>query len=261
MSFIYLYGRAGTGKTTLACSMTKLGYTVDLVDVDDKASEMENIKPLVKNGKVNIIPITSKLVEASLEERLKQLTSPTKVFLKSQEPKGYFEYCKIITSFETKMAAGETAKDHVLVTDSFTNLQEHMRRLFLHLNKRDKFTFDEWDMWKTNIEELVTSLRRLQGYFKHVIVISHEMMDKDEIIGKIEIMPMVDGSMKYKMANYFSEVFHTFVEVKNGKAAYKVATKPLDRADARTSRNLDIVEEADFFNLFKEERIINGTAK
>jgi archaellum biogenesis ATPase FlaH len=255
MSFIYLYGRAGTGKTTLACSMTKLGYKVHLIDIDDKAGEMVNIQSLIKSGKVVVDAVKSRLVEQTFEERIKHLTGQTpKIYLKNKEPKGYLEFCGKITAFEQLMITEEkTAKDTVLVIDSFTILQEHMRRLFLHLNKKDKFTFDEWDMWKTNIEEMITALRRLQGYFKHVIVISHEMMDRDEIIGKIEIMPMVDGSMKYKMSNYFSEVYHCYVDTRGGKANYMVATKPRDRADARTSRDLKEVEEADFAILFKEE--------
>jgi hypothetical protein len=65
---------------------------------------------------------------------------------------------------------------------------------------------------------------------------------------------MIDGSMKYKMAAYFTEVYHTFVEVKGNQAAFKVATKPVDRADARTSRKLDIIETADFANLFADEK-------
>ena len=258
MSFIMLYGRQGSGKTTLAASMTKLGYKVLFLDVDSKASEMENLKPLVDAGKVKIIPITSKLVEITLEERLKEMKGvAAKLPYKQTEPQGYLEYCHNISTFEKELSEGKTAEFQVLVCDSFTSLQEHMRRLVLFINKREKFTFDEWDMWKTNIEEFVVAHRRLQGYFKHVIIISHEQFERDELIGKIEIVPMVDGSMKYKLAGYFTEVYHTFVEVKGNKAEYKVATKPMDRADARTSRNLEIIESADFYTLFKEER--NGT--
>ena len=255
MSFIMLYGRPGSGKTTLACSMTNLGYRIGLVDVDNKANEMENLRARVESKDIIIYPITAKLINQNLEDRLKNMQkASSNIPIKQEEPQGYLDYCRLITSFEKMMQAGEPAPFDVLVCDCFTRLQEHMRRLIMFLNKREKFTFDEWDMWKTNIEEFVVAHQRLQGLFKHVILISHEQFERDELIGKIEVVPMVDGSMKYKMAGYFTEVYHTFVEVKSNKAEYKVATKPLDRADARTSRNLEIIENANFLTLFKEEK-------
>lgn len=255
MAFIFLYGRPGSGKTTLAASMTKLGYKVLFLDIDDKVREMINLKPLVDSGQIKVIPIMARITETSLEDRLKEMQKVAqKIPVLSKEPQGYLEYCKHITVFEKEMSESKTSDYQVLVCDSLTTLQEHMRRLILHMSKREKFTYDEWDIWKSNLEEFAAVHRRLQNYFKHVIIISHEALERDELIGKIEIVPMIDGSMKYKMAAYFTEVYHCFVEVKNNIASFKVATKPLDRADARTSRKLDIVADADFSTLFADER-------
>ncbi len=256
MSFILLIGRPGTGKTTLACSMTKLGYHVRLIDVDNKAYTMYNIKSLIEQDLVRVTPIKSRLVETSLSERFKELHN---VFNKIPNPKqkqpgGYLEYCDLITHYEEEMVKGNKPEEEVLVTDSFTSLLEHMKRLVLYIQKQDKFSYDEWEIWKTNIEEFVSVHSRLQGYFKHVIVISHEQMEKDELIGKIEIVPMIDGSMKHKIGKDFTEIYHTIVDVpKTGKPKYKVVTVPMDRCEARTSRNIDMIEEADFSVLFADE--------
>lgn len=255
MSFILLIGRPGTGKSTLACSMTKLGYKVRLIDVDNKAHTMYNIKHLIDQDMVRVTPITSRLVQTSLSERFKELHNIyNKLPTKQKQPGGYLEYCDLITHYEDEMSKGNKPEEEVLVCDSFTSLLEHMKRLVLFIQKQDKFSYDEWEIWKTNIEEFVSVHSRLQGYFKHVIIISHEQMEKDELIGKIEIVPMIDGSMKHKIGKDFTEIYHTVVDVpKTGKPKYKVVTVPMDRCEARTSRNIDTIEEADFSILFADE--------
>jgi hypothetical protein len=80
------------------------------------------------------------------------------------------------------------------------------------------------------------------------------MIEKDELIGKIEILPMIDGAMKHKVGKDFTEIYHTIVDVpKVGKPKYKVVTVPMDRCEARTSRNIETIEEADFSVLFADE--------
>lgn len=263
MSFILIYGRPGSGKTTLAASMTKLGYKVLFIDVDNKVTSMYNLKPLLESGMVKAIPIKSRLVETNLGDRFKELSvtfqlakdhklAPQK---KDAQPSGYLEYCDIITKFEIDMVAGNKPEEQVLVCDSFTSLQEHMKRLVLYLQRQDKFSYDEWEMWKTNIEEFIHCHLRLQNYFKHVIIISHDTMEKDELLGKIAILPMVDGSMRHKIGKDFTEIYYTIVEVPTvGKPKYKVQTVPMHRAEGRTSRNIASVEEADFSVLFKGEK-------
>jgi adenylate kinase family enzyme len=261
MSFILLIGRPGTGKTTLACSMTKLGYKVRLIDVDNKAYAMYNIKHLIEKDQVRVIPIKSRLVETKLKDRFKELhvsfqaaQNKTRIAPTKAQPEGYLEYCDIISIYEDEMSKGNKSEEEVLVVDSFTSLLEHMKRLVLYIQKQDKFSYDEWEIWKTNIEEFISIHSRLQGYFKHVIIISHEQMEKDELVGKIEIVPMIDGSMKFKIGKDFTEIYHTIVEVPTaGKPKYKVVTVPKDRCEARTSRNIEMIEEADFSVLFADE--------
>lgn len=52
MSSIFIYGSPGSGKTTLACSMIKLGLKVHILDMDKKVKSMENLRPYVEKNQV-----------------------------------------------------------------------------------------------------------------------------------------------------------------------------------------------------------------
>jgi len=253
MSFIFIYGRPGKGKSTLAASMTNLGYKVLFVDIDQKVDKMINLKKQIDAGMIQTTPIDAKLTETTLRERIK---TPQKAF--NREPKGYLHFCDIISSLEELIEKGEKHECQVLVIDSLTSLLEHLDREISFLSKKDHFTFDEWDILLTNLEEMFYTLIRLQGLFKHVIVIAHEQAVVDETTGKVQAyLPAIKGSMRNKVGKYFEEIYHIDCEVNktNGKAEYKVLTKATGKYEARTSRPLDLYMPADFGILFAEEII------
>lgn len=249
MSTIFTYGRPGSGKTTLACSMTKLGYKVVILDIDQKADKMLNIRPLIEAGKVEVIPIDVKLTESNMRTRI---LTPAQAIVK--QPQGYLKICDAITGFEKEISDGAAQRDEVLVIDSLTSMIEHMKRLISNIQRKDKFTFDEWGILLGNLEDFFYTVMNLQKLFKHVIVIAHEMVEKDEDSGRIiSILPAIEGSMRNKVSKYFEEVYRLNVVNKMGKLTYQVATAPYLQAEARTTRDLNVIEEADFSVLFKEE--------
>lgn len=262
MSFIHLYGRSGSGKTTLACTMTKLGHKVRIIDVDNKANDMVNLQPLIRSKQVVIQTMRTKLTEATLRDRItKTVHTPKGGFALApplKQPTGYLEFADIMDNLSKLKEEGKKDPDGctVLVApDSMTTLLEHLKRLILFLSKTGKFGFDEWAAWLSNLEEILHTLQNLLGMYEHVIVISHELVERDEDTGRIVgVFPFIEGSMRYKIGDYFSETYHTIVEVpKEGKPRYYVETRSVNKAEARTSRDLATFEESDFAVLFKEE--------
>lgn len=254
MAFIFLYGRPGTGKTTLASTMTNLGYKLLVIDADKKIRNMENLRPLLNGGRIVVREITSKLTETTLRQFI---TTPNVALVK--QPKGYLEFCDIISDLESEHPATEGC--NVLVIDSLTSVIEHLERLISFTQKKLHFTFSEYEILLTNLEEIMYTLMRLQDTFKHIIVIAHEQTVVDEDTGRVTaILPAIKGSMRNKIIKYFEEAYRTVVEIKGGKPIYNVITKAIDKCDARTSRNIDTVAPADFGKLFAEE-LESGKAK
>lgn len=249
MSFILEYGKPGTGKTTLASTMTKLGYKILFLDVDNKIPSMVNLEGLVESGQIVVQPIQAKLTQTSLRERI---LTPQKAFHK--RPTGYLEYCDQISDLEAYLTRGEPHPCQVLVTDSLTSLLEHLNRLISSQAKKDHWTYDEWAILLTNLEEYFYTMLNLTKLFKHVIVIAHEQTIVEEETGRVtDILPAVAGSMRNKIGKYFEEIYYTHVRATKDGAQYFVTTKPINKGIARTSRNLDTIVEADFSIIFAEE--------
>jgi len=251
ISFIFFYGPPGSGKTTLAASMTKLGYKVRFIDIDDKVRLMGNLQSELKKGTIQVTPILSKLTQTTMREAI---MSP-KIGL-ARQPLGYLEICDQVSRYEEMFAKGEPPEEQVLVMDSLTSQIEHMKRLIAHIQGKAHFTYDEWAIVLSNLEEYFYTMKGLlktetKPGFEHVIIIAHETTERDETTGEIQTLPYIEGQMRHKVGKYFEEVYYCQVEVpKGGTPLYKVLTVSTKRYSARTSRDLPVWVDSDFSTIF-----------
>jgi adenylate kinase family enzyme len=258
MSFILLYGKPGTGKTTMACTMAKLGYKVHFIDADGKIPHMENIRHLLESNQVTYATLQSKLLPSTLHK--KALTPKLAL---AKQPKGYLEFADLIDNLEALKEKGDPPPADVLVVDSLTTVIEHFKRLVMHMNipgdvkSSAKLEFDHWNALLANLEEIFMTLSYLHGWFRHIIVICHERTDTEgtgDSFRVTGILPAIEGSMRDKVGKYFEEVYNLRTRQKGKDVLFECLTKPINLFMARTSRDLSTEVESDFSVIFKGEK-------
>jgi len=248
MSSIILYGPPGGGKTTLASTLCKIGYRLDVLDMDRKIRGMGNLHDLVEKGLIKVTEPTSKLLDTSLKIRVlggMQGNRP------KTQPKGYLELIDWINDLEENPP--EDAYLTIPVIDSISRVLEHLMRLILHIQGKNIFTFDEYKFLKSNLEELFDSFFSLQpDIYPHCILICHDMVEKDETTGKIKVMPLIDGSFREKVGMYASEMYYCTTEAdKQGTVEFIIQTKPVGNiVQARSSYGADTYLAADLSEIF-----------
>jgi len=258
MSSILIYGRPGSGKTTMAASFVKLGYKVHFIDVDGKLKNMHNLKQWIDEGRITYQEITSPVDPQPLKQRA---IAGVKAY-PTKPPKGYLEIVSIIDEYTDSDEGPE--EPTVLVLDSLTRVNEHMQAMLKHHTK-GSLEFAGWGAVLGNYEALFDAFYKLQpNKFKHCVICAHAKDDRDEVLQVIESRPLIDGQFRDKAGAYVEEMFFTFVEAPNRSTQPKFLcyTKPTGRVlHARTTRDLPVVVESDFSVIFEGEEVVNKPTK
>jgi len=250
MSSFLLIGPPGCGKTTALATASKLG-PVAVIDFDNKMHKMENLKPYLRtkdNPKGNLIQIPVNYPLSMIGLRRLAITKADQGGAQaSAQPKGYLSFVDVVEKIEKDNYCWEGVKLFGLGLDSYTSMQEHIKRLLLSANNKMNMTLPLYGTLLTNLEEVNNTFIRMPI---HTFILAHEKLKKDELTGKITCAILVEGQMSNKIGKDFEEIYYltkTISGVGNAtKAEYKMMTVGDSMRSARTSRTLPALLDPDF---------------
>ena len=134
-----------------------------------------------------------------------------------------------------------------IVIDSLSTMADrlHWQLICVQDPKQKPKGYDFWAYYKNHIQFFIDKVIHNPELDKHVVVIAHTRLEKDELSGNISRELALDGSMKDRMALHFSDVWECFARAPVGQSlAYKVRTVPGPNFTAKCS--LDLPEEFEF---------------
>ncbi len=217
-----LYGRSGTGKSTMAGTFPgKKG----VIDCDSGG--------LVYKGDVDIASI------------------PEDSVIDSAKPQAWARACGWLEEFVKSDV-------ETIVIDSFTTLADACMKGVLSSVGRvgQPPTFVEWSRQMDLMKEF---LFKAFGSGKNVISVFHEAMDKDELSGQTWCLPLITGKLAAKIPGYHDEVYHMEPKQSGNKIEYKIRTKAtrLYVAKSRLASlvTIDELEDADFSKLINKIKV------
>lgn len=127
------------------------------------------------------------------------------------------EYIKFKSyqEFEIKLREFEQKCEFdTVILDSVTTMQEYMMDKILAANRKKIPTLHEWNILITELKDL---FMRLTNMANNVVVIAHEQMLQDELLGSLLILPLIVGKkMPAQLPLWFDEVYR-FQTVRDAK--------------------------------------------
>ena len=239
-----LIGDWGTGKTTAASTAPK---PVLYLDADNKLHKMANLREKLKKGELIQWTIDEPLSTMGLR-RLATTDQKPGTKMAVQRPKGYMNLVEMIEKLVADKCIVDGKKVGTVVLDSYTTVDEHIRRLLMAVNGTATMTLPLYGTLLSNFEELNNTLLRLPC---NVILICHEKVDKDELTGKISIRPLISGQMSQKIGKDFEEVYAMVKTVRGDKVTYEMNTVGDSMRSCRTSHNIGAKVVPDFSVIYK----------
>lgn len=238
-----IIGPPGSGKTTVLCTAEK---PILVADMDNKLHKMHNVRHLLESGDVVQWVPKSKLFKGKLSKFVEGAKNPQSKFTQERAG-GYLELANLIDELDEKDMMYNGKKFATFGLDSYTTMEEHLKRLLMTANGVATISQPLWGTVLTNYENLNNALLNLNC---NLIVICHEKPNKDELTGKIIYSPLISGGMKDKIGKDFEEVYYMEKKVVGDKAVYEMLTVGNSMKSCRTSRVLPAKVEPDLSKIY-----------
>jgi hypothetical protein len=219
-----------------------------VLDCDNKLHRMINAEDKIKSGEVIQWAVDEPLASISLSKLANFDPTPASK-ISVPRPKGYIQLAEMIDKLVESKCIVDGKKIATVVLDSYTSMNEHLKRLLMAANGTSTMTMPLYGTALTNFETINNTLLRLPA---NVIFIAHEQVDKDELTGKITYRPLIDGSMKEKIGKDFEEVYYIEKTVTGDKVKYEALTVGNSMKSCRTSRTMGAKVECDFSKIYKQ---------
>lgn len=240
-----LVGPPGAGKTTAAATAPS---PVLFLDMDNKVHKMENVQAKLASGEIIQWTPNARLFEGKLAGFVANATNPQAKFVQRRAT-GYMNLAEVIDKLEADECKYNGVQIRTVVLDSFTSVEEHLKRLLMSANGVATISQPLWGTVLTNYENLLNSLLSLKGV--NVIVIAHQKPNKDDLTGVITYTPLISGQMKDKIGKDFEEVYFLEKTIKNNAAVYEMLTIGSTTKPCRTSKKLEARVIPDFSKIYK----------
>ena len=140
------------------------------LDMDNKLHKMANLKDKLANGTIVQWAPASRLFSGKLSTFVSSATNPQAKFVQ-QRAKGYMELAEVVDELEAKDCTYNGKKFSTIVLDSFTSVEEHLKRLLMSANGVATISQPLWGTVLTNYENLLNSLLNLKA---NIIIIAHQ---------------------------------------------------------------------------------------
>lgn len=183
-----IYGKSGTGKTSLAATFPKT-YDAPLYILD-----------ILENGITSI----------SLEDRENVVIVPIEAFEEIDE---------VLTDFERGFTIDEAGKKvpikaSTIVIDSATQLEHLMKQYLMKADKKDKMNLNLWGQVKTSHDMLWNMAKYISNKLDvYMVIICHEKDDKDEENPNFnKVVPSLAKSGSESLTAKASFVWYTTIE-------------------------------------------------
>jgi len=220
-----LYGRSGSGKSTMASTFP---------------------------GKKGIIDTDSGAISYSSSKDCSIYTILEDSNISNMKPEAWLDAVKVLNELITD----NTIK--TIIIDSFTTLADACLKYILGTQNKTIQAASFVD-WGRQMDLLTNFLFRAFSSRKNVIGIFHEEMTKDELTGQTWCSILITGKLSEKMPDYFDEVYHLETTRKGNETVYQARTRATNLYVAK-SRLSTVLNLPEFVIPSNFNQIFKGTA-